>query len=952
LRSLVSDQDELRKGTEVVDRGGLQHLARHGERIFSEASGSGASPYRVTITLGTAGDTKARCTCMAARSRPVCKHAAALLVAWARAPESFAVSDAPPSVVGDGTARRASVRTGRVKTEDLIERGVEQALVLVRELAVTGVGSSTADRPEQMRALAETLRANRLRRLSARVRELADTVQGSFRRRDALRPLAYADAVADILLAARRIERHLAGEVLEDRLMEELVGRTWRKNDRKPVESLALVEFAYLTRTTADGFVIRERRLIDLPTGTQYSEKQILPAFMARRTAALESRPGVRLEGTGAVYPGYGPHRLDMEGIAPGADLTSNDAGLIEAAALAGPEAALVAFAEYRRDVFAPDRFPVTIRADAIVAISGRLGIAGEAGDAMLLPRGTDIVDALAGDPLVAVIGDIELQGIVAVLHPLAVVTQGGKGLPVRPVPAAPELVGSADPEDWLEAARDAGASAAALSLGEVRDELASALVNGLGSLTERVAEPLAARMGDLGMERPATLLREIVTRPDPVDRLDDVVRLHQVLGIGAARLASGRSVDRAALISVPGTPAVQIPDPGAALPPDVVAARRAAGTMSAYEAAVHRSSYLAALPPSVFLAIQPWWLDAASAHDVAEALAVLPAAPLDLIDEALSLRYGLTAALTAIRVLEDVSDARAADERLRSVAGRKDPRATWDTQHRGFMPERAMRVAAKEALWARSSGDANAPRAKAGPDPAAVIELHDELTGAASRDRRAAAATKLASLETPSVLPPLRRAWHADPAPNVRHAAARGLASLGDLSMVDVFIDALVDRARRPEDAKVAAYSLGVLADARGVAALVDALADGWKSSVVLEALRDSAQVAVDAVVARALREPAVARRRGFVSALQKRDPKLVGSTLLSALEGLEVGLGTADQAGALLRLAASHQAIHRAVATSILGMAWGETKAERQLVKAALETLTPRPQSPPRQQ
>ena len=40
LRSLVTDADELRKGTEVFDKGGLAHLARHGERIFCEAVGS------------------------------------------------------------------------------------------------------------------------------------------------------------------------------------------------------------------------------------------------------------------------------------------------------------------------------------------------------------------------------------------------------------------------------------------------------------------------------------------------------------------------------------------------------------------------------------------------------------------------------------------------------------------------------------------------------------------------------------------------------------------------------------------------------------------------------------------------------------------------------------------------------------------------------------------------
>src|SRR5688572_20976693 len=98
LREVVRDPDELKKGTEVFDHGGLLNLARHGDKIFSEAKGSGASPYRVTVTVGpTAAEVKARCSCMAARSRPFCKHGAALVVAWARAPQSFVVSEAPPA---------------------------------------------------------------------------------------------------------------------------------------------------------------------------------------------------------------------------------------------------------------------------------------------------------------------------------------------------------------------------------------------------------------------------------------------------------------------------------------------------------------------------------------------------------------------------------------------------------------------------------------------------------------------------------------------------------------------------------------------------------------------------------------------------------------------------------------------------------------------------------------
>src|SRR5580704_16864983 len=99
-RGIIVDADELRKGTEMFDGGGLAHLSRHEGKLFGEAKGSGA-PYRVSLAFGDgAMNVRARCTCPAAWSRPFCKHAAALLVAWSRAPEAFAMSEAAPPGAG------------------------------------------------------------------------------------------------------------------------------------------------------------------------------------------------------------------------------------------------------------------------------------------------------------------------------------------------------------------------------------------------------------------------------------------------------------------------------------------------------------------------------------------------------------------------------------------------------------------------------------------------------------------------------------------------------------------------------------------------------------------------------------------------------------------------------------------------------------------------------------
>src|SRR5262245_52037811 len=103
LRVIVTDPGELAKGARLCDDGALANLARHGDRLYADAAGMMAMPYKVMVTVGDR--VLARCTCMAARTRPFCKHAAALLVAWARTPDAFAESEGPPAGAPDERGR-------------------------------------------------------------------------------------------------------------------------------------------------------------------------------------------------------------------------------------------------------------------------------------------------------------------------------------------------------------------------------------------------------------------------------------------------------------------------------------------------------------------------------------------------------------------------------------------------------------------------------------------------------------------------------------------------------------------------------------------------------------------------------------------------------------------------------------------------------------------------------
>ncbi len=75
---------------------------------------------------------------------------------------------------------------------------------------------------------------------------------------------------------------------------------------------------------------------------------------------------------------------------------------------------------------------------------------------------------------------------------------------------------------------------------------LAGALVDGLAAFGHRVADPLAVRLRELGLEAQAKLLDGLVAHTDPFDRVDDFVRLYQVLSTALLRLAVRRCpIDR-----------------------------------------------------------------------------------------------------------------------------------------------------------------------------------------------------------------------------------------------------------------------------------------------------------------------------------------------------------------------------------------------------------------------
>ncbi len=841
LKLVVTDPDELSKGLAIADKGGVQHLARFDNKLFAEAAGSGSSPYKVQIVHDAEKGYRGRCSCMAARTRPFCKHAAALLVLWARDSSAFAVSDIAPAAASDpgAPAKRAKAKTGKVDADALMRQGVEQTLTLVRELALAGIATISEERITQVRALAESLRAERLRRMSARMLELAATLGNAARDYASLDTESYAAAVADLWMAARRVQKHLDGETLALEHVETLIGRSWTKKDRVPVQALDLIEYAFVQEITADEFVIRESRFIELGDGTHYSEKQILPAFLAKRTAPKRTYEGYLLKGAGGGrYPGFAPHRLDLSETGSIRSIDSAALSHIRDRALPGVAAALARLAEHRKDVFAPDTVAVAVRVDSLVADGDRLLALDDSAESLLIEADASaqvaLTSTLVGANLQVILGDLLLLGAVPALQPLAVLVERGGAMTLEPLPAvsAEALLGNRkrrrEPAPgkrprWIDAARELGVSSAAIVLGEVREELADIFTEGLSALTSRRADGLVERLRQLGLAKPADLLEQTARQEDPAEKIEAVVRLLQVLGIGLSRLAASRNVDRARLVPSPLHPAIKVFPPQEIADADGLIQELHAHRLTGHSRAVAIDRALRKFDEATLVRLAPTLFgDGSVASLVAERYAAIPQMALQVSRDVLEQgerRYTMkgwsvparVARYTAVQVLERLATKEALSL-LKSV------------QHE-FSKDPAMLSIIRRAITSDSIES--------------VPEDLVEKLNAGNWETRAAAADRIVERGLLAALPHIRRLAATDPSSQVRYRAWYAQAAMLDLDAVPLWMAALKDRAANEDAAREALHALAHIGDNRSIAPLLDAFEEGYKPTLVADAMR-----------------------------------------------------------------------------------------------------------------
>jgi HEAT repeat protein len=562
----------------------------------------------------------------------------------------------------------------------------------------------------------------------------------------------------------------------------------------------------------------------------------------------------------------------------------------------------------------------VALRVDTLFSRGDRLQAVDDKGHALHLPEDAQLEirlgTALREGKLCVLLGDVGIDAALPTLWPSSVVIEGPLGLELRTlIDAAPptgkrkiQAASDPGPSTWIASARAAGASAAAIALGEVREELADAFVLGLAALGARTTDPLVSRLRELSLEKQAALLASLPGKPDPADRLDDFIKLYQVLGIALLRLAGATEVDRASIERVPTYESVFVKRPEAWLAPAEVQRLRAEGTLNRYEAAVHYDHHYGTLPAELLVeSIHPTWADGSASPYVVRAVASRGVLGIEAARRALGEKRGKVTKITAIRVLLAIggpeADAllaevtrTATDAGLRALA--QDARDALDLRRYG-----------KEIVWRRRMASEQR-----------VGELCQAVLSGSTKETRVAAIHQITTEGFVGAIPALRQAFLSDPTQEVREEAAIGLGLLGDTEMAETFIWMLRRRDQAPRDAVNAIKALGHLGDVRGIHELLLAWAEGYSPKNVAEALKALGPAALEPLIEAIEAQPEIAARKSALDVLAELSPKDLSALLLARVEQAAGEPRFVERAALYLKLAGAQLDVRRIVGQAIL--------------------------------
>jgi hypothetical protein len=389
--------------------------------LHASVAGSGQRPYRVSVTAE--GDKLTpKCTCPAHRRRPFCKHVAAVLVAWVRAPGRFVAGEAPPAAPQpkpQSQARRSP--KAKLDRRQVQLEGLAKVEALLMELTNYGLLSLSEAQVARVADLAHTAESHKLRRLARLVTRLGLMLETARTSQGQVDEAAYAELLSDAWLTTQATRRALEDPQADPTTLEELVGKTWREKDLDRLEGVRLLELAYETVELDTGFTVDTSYLLSLDDGALYTEKQIVPTRL-KNQARKPSYTGL-LAGAIGLYPGPEPRRIKLIEMASEAPLADAD----WQQALAHAEQSVAALfqrcqATTANPLATPEAYALFAPAQILVDGPAVSLLDGE-GQAIPLTEGGRVVGHLTRQPIAAVFGQLALTAGALQLAPLGLIT-------------------------------------------------------------------------------------------------------------------------------------------------------------------------------------------------------------------------------------------------------------------------------------------------------------------------------------------------------------------------------------------------------------------------------------------------------------------------------------------------------------------------------------------------
>src|SRR5262245_54920498 len=162
IRTIVGSQN-FELGDSYYRQDAVRDTFRQDDQVTARFEGSQYEPYEVKVTLAQGGIGVARCTCPYGAGGNMCKHVAAVLIAYVRNPENFATRPDPMTLLQDLSQEQL---TG------LWKKLITQRPEIADWLAMMVTGLATSGAPTEPRRTALNIASYR-RQISAILR-LAD----------------------------------------------------------------------------------------------------------------------------------------------------------------------------------------------------------------------------------------------------------------------------------------------------------------------------------------------------------------------------------------------------------------------------------------------------------------------------------------------------------------------------------------------------------------------------------------------------------------------------------------------------------------------------------------------------------------------------------------------------------------------------------------------------------